>query len=241
MPKIDLTNKQFKYFKVLKKNEQRKGKNVWWDCECQCGNIFTATTTDLNKEKIKSCGCMRSQLLSEAHLQDITGQRFGNLTVLKRDFLHEQSGKKQRTYWLCKCDCGNVISVERTHLVNRQQISCGCKNSIGEFNIHKILQENNILYTSQYTNSNLKTNNNGYLRFDFAILNEDDKIIRFIEFDGIQHKEQIDFFGDFNIIQEKDKIKNEYAKSKNIPLVRIPYYKRDSITLQDLMGEQFLI
>jgi hypothetical protein len=51
MPKIDLTNKQFDYYKVLDKNieKSKNSKNIWWNCQCQCGKIFTATTTDINK------------------------------------------------------------------------------------------------------------------------------------------------------------------------------------------------
>lgn len=240
MPKIDLTNKEYKFFKVLQKNIERKGKNVWWDCQCQCGKIFTATTTDINKGVIKSCGCMKSFLLSQAHLQDLTGQKFGNLEVLKRDFEHEQHGKKNRTYWLCKCKCGNIVSVERTHLVCRTKISCGCQQSVGEYNIHQILQENNINYISQYTNSNLLTEKGGYLKFDFAIL-ENNTIIRLIEFDGVQHTNEQKYFGDFDLLKIRDQKKNEYAKINNIPLVRIPYYKRDNLTIEDLMGDQFLI
>jgi hypothetical protein len=33
---------------------------------------------------------------------DITNQKFGKLTAIKR--AESKSGK---TYWLCKCDCGN--------------------------------------------------------------------------------------------------------------------------------------
>ena len=105
--------------------------------------------------------------------------------MLKRDLNHPQNGQKKRTYWLCKCKCGNIASIERTHLVNRTKVSCGCKNSIGEYNIHKILTANNILYISQYTNSDLKTDRGGFLRFDFAILDEDQNIARLIEFDGV--------------------------------------------------------
>lgn len=68
MPKIDLTGKQYEFFKVLKRNDEKKGKNVWWDCECECGKIFTATTTDINKQTQKSCGCKKSLLNSRAHL-----------------------------------------------------------------------------------------------------------------------------------------------------------------------------
>jgi hypothetical protein len=38
-----------------------------------------------------------------------------------------------------------------------------------------------------------------------------------------------------------DKIKNNYAKEKNIPLVRIPYWERDNITLDLIMGNKYLI
>jgi hypothetical protein len=60
MPKIDLTGKTYQYYTVLERNTEKKGKNVWWNCKCQCGKIFTATTTDINRGVIKSCGCMKS-------------------------------------------------------------------------------------------------------------------------------------------------------------------------------------
>lgn len=244
MPKIDLKGKKFEYFTVIDRNEEKtkaNGKNVFWNCQCHCGKIFTGTTTDINKGKIKSCGCMKSVLLSQAHFQDITGETYGDLLVIERDFNHPQNGKKPRTYWKCQCSCGNMVSVERTHLVNRGQSSCGCKQSIGELNIGKILQENNIKYQSQYTNSDLKTDKNGYLKYDFAILNNNE-VIRLIEFDGPQHIQKENFFGSsLEIIQKRDNIKNNYAKSKSIPLVRIPYYKRDNLVLEDLMGDRFLV
>lgn len=91
MPKIDLTGKEYEYYKVIDRNEARtksSGKNVYWNCLCHCGKPFVATTTDINKQKQKSCGCMKSKLTSKAHLQDITGETFGELTVLHRDMSH---------------------------------------------------------------------------------------------------------------------------------------------------------
>jgi len=49
-------------------------------------------------------------------LIDLTGQRFGRLTVLRRDH-----GK----FWECRCDCGNTCIVNRDHL-GRDTNSCGC-------------------------------------------------------------------------------------------------------------------
>ena len=69
-------------------------------------------------------------------------------------------------------------------------------------------------------------------------------INRIIEFDGTQHNRPNDFFGGeekFLKQQENDKIKNQYALSHNIPLVRIPYSKRNTMTIEDLLGDKYLI
>ena len=41
-------------------DKSKNSKNTWWNCQCKCGKIFTATTTDINKQRAKSCGCMKS-------------------------------------------------------------------------------------------------------------------------------------------------------------------------------------
>ena len=243
MPKIDLTNKEYEYYTVISRNEERtkaNGRNVFWNCRCRCGKEFVATTTEINKQTRKSCGCMKSILASKAHLQDLTGAIFGDLEVIERDFDHPQNGQKMRTYWRCKCKCGNLVSIERTHLVNRAKVSCGCQQSIGEYNIIQLLNNANIKYKSQYTNNLLQTENSGYLRFDFAILNDADEVIRLIEFDGPQHETVDNYFDDKEIFT-RYQIKNNYAKNNNIPLIRIPYYKRDTLTLEDIMGSRFLL
>lgn len=138
--------------------------------------------------------------------------------------------KSKQTFWKCQCDCGNIISIEKGKLTSKGQSSCGCLKSIGELHINQILSTNNISYISQYTNELLKSDKEGYYKFDFALLDDNNNIIRLIEFDGINNN----YFKD-DTIQKRDNIKNKYAKDNNIPLVRIPYYKRDNITLEDLI------
>lgn len=53
---------------------------------------------------------------------DLTGQKFGYLTVLKRDTLK----KSNHAYWICQCNCGNVVSVRGTLLRKGVTKSCGC-------------------------------------------------------------------------------------------------------------------
>jgi hypothetical protein len=66
-------------------------------------------------------------------LIDLTGQRFGKLVVIKRDI------SKSGTYWICKCDCGNVCSVRRDQLTKAKNPKkcCGCDISrrISESNL----------------------------------------------------------------------------------------------------------
>ena len=53
---------------------------------------------------------------------DITGQKFNKLTAIER----AGKDKTGRALWLCKCDCGNMISVNITDLRTGRRKSCGC-------------------------------------------------------------------------------------------------------------------
>lgn len=53
--------------------------------------------------------------------QDLTGKRFGRLTVLKK-----APSKNKKSYWLCRCECGNEKIVEDSHLKSGHTKSCGC-------------------------------------------------------------------------------------------------------------------
>ena len=52
---------------------------------------------------------------------DLTGQRFGKLTVIGVD-----DRNTRKTYFYCQCDCGNVKSVRSDSLLCGAIRSCGC-------------------------------------------------------------------------------------------------------------------
>lgn len=62
-----------------------------------------------------------------AQRQDMTGRRFGKLTVIEPadDYISPQGYHYAR--WVCKCDCGNVITTRGDGLRNGTTGSCGCK------------------------------------------------------------------------------------------------------------------
>ena len=211
--------------------------NAMWKCKCECGNECIRSTKVLTKPGIHSCGCYNKEQITNLNKKDLIGQRFGKLTVIEET----PQRKFENIIWKCQCDCGNICYIPTNSLTTGNTSSCGCIiSSIGEKNIEKILKENNILYIKQYTNSELKLK-----RYDFAIQNSNNQIIRLIEFDGQQH--YTDNSGIWNSpeslkqIQERDKMKNQYALEHNIPLVRIPYWKRDNITLDMILGNQYLV
>lgn len=67
--------------------------------------------------------------------QDLTGQKFNKLLVLKQ--VRKNKGK---TYWLCKCDCGKETIVEGYKLKTGHIRSCGCLQR--EINIKRLTTHN---------------------------------------------------------------------------------------------------
>lgn len=55
-------------------------------------------------------------------LIDLTGQRFGRLTVLSRNGVAKDGG----IIWTCKCGCGQIVSVKSGNLRSGHSNSCGC-------------------------------------------------------------------------------------------------------------------
>lgn len=57
--------------------------------------------------------------------EDLTGQKFGRLTVIEPT---EKKNKDGRRIWKCQCDCGNIKYTTCQNLKRGHCTSCGCKN-----------------------------------------------------------------------------------------------------------------
>lgn len=60
--------------------------------------------------------------MTPSNFEDLTGCKFGRLTVVQR----AKSAKGWRTRWLCRCDCGKEVIVDRGNLKSSHTKSCGC-------------------------------------------------------------------------------------------------------------------
>lgn len=225
---IDLTGQTFGMLTVLRRGENAKDGHAKWICQCACENhtIIEVNSNQLKKGNTKSCGCLRGK--NEKYYKDLTNQKFGKLTA--KEMVGSASKSK---LWRCECDCGNKeFFTTAHHLLSGNTKSCGCLKSTGELNIQNLLIENQIHFEREKIFKDL-----GLYRFDFYL----PKYNRLIEFDGEQHFKQNIFFDNLEEIQKRDQEKNEWAKENNVPLVRIPYWERDNITLDMILGDKYLV
>ena len=231
----DETGKRYGKLTVLYRTEDLRKGEARWHCKCDCGNECDVSGVHLRNGSVQSCGCKRY----ESHNGiDETGKRYGKLTVLYRS---KDKSDGTHIFWHCRCDCGNECDINGSYLRSGVSTNCGCERSVGEAKITKILKENNINFKREYTFPDLLGDGGGRLRFDFGILNDKNELLYLIEYDGIQHFEPNCFGYDeenFNILKKYDKIKDEYCKSNNIYLIRIPYTKLKDLSLNDLIRKE---
>ena len=114
----EYTGYKFNMLTVLDEYESRNGR-IYWHCKCDCGNDTWVSAGNLTSGQVKSCGCLSNRC--NRSLEDLTGQTFGNLTVLKLD-----STINNRRMWSCQCLCGNKTLVSTTDLHTGKVKSCGC-------------------------------------------------------------------------------------------------------------------
>ena len=217
----DLTGKKIGRWTVL---EQVPNNNdfVMWKCQCECGEVRNIFSNSLLNGVSKSCGCYKADRAHELNFNDLTGKKFGMLKVIERveDYVSPNGSKATR--WLCDCECGNRATFIGGNLTSGTIKSCGClKESNGEYYIRVFLESCNIDFIQQYKFSDCR--NKLPLPFDFYLPQQN----ICIEYDGQQHFEVVDFFGGkngFEYRKNNDRIKNNYCKSHNIKLLRIPYY-----------------
>lgn len=233
----DYSNKICGCWQVIERdmNPKSKSHETFWRSKCLiCGNIASVRKGNLDKNP-KYCNNCKG--LSTRSWK--VGDRFGKLVIIDR-------GKccGNHSYVKVQCDCNSEpFEVRLDHLKGQNHsktISCGCTSeSSGEIKIRQILESMNINFQTQYR----ITNENGELMvFDFAIF-KNGKVVKFIEFNGQQHYQPIEFFGGeetFELQKARDARKTEYCSAHAINLQWVPYYDYDSINSDYLNLKKYL-
>lgn len=217
-----------------KTNQKDNSGKFYYSCTCKCGKTnILVVSSDLKTGHTKSCGCQKYKY-------------YKNETINNRLILNiypdtkVSSAKNRSHYYLCKCLlCNREYITAGTSLSVTS--SCGCLNSKGELEIIRLLEANNINYKYQYSVPELPRQ-----RFDFAILDKDNNLFCLLEFDGEQHYESNIKNNGWNTkehflyVQQHDLEKDNYAKQHNIPIIRIPYWKRGKLSLEVIFDKTLL-
>lgn len=109
---------------VIRLPEEEAAKSISsrkWFCRCDCGTERLVLERALLYGGSESCGCLRKERAAESVSHDLTGQTFGNLTVLGRS---ERQTKNGGIRWHCSCSCGNTYDVQGTLLVTGKRTHC---------------------------------------------------------------------------------------------------------------------
>lgn len=218
---------------VIGEAEKESNGQLRYKCQCDCGNIIITRGTRLRNGEKKSCGkCIYKNY---NNFEDLTGKRFGKLTVLG----YVGQRKDRHSLWKCQCDCGVIKNISGNNLRSGKTKSCNCLgDSKEESFIRFFLEKNNIKYVKEYSFPDFKTQKGGYPRFDFAIFSKND-LYCLIEYQGEQHyKVYSSDFGTY-VREVTDKLKKEYCKEKNIPLYEIKYNEDIQQKLQEILKPLF--
>jgi len=189
-----------------------------------CGVVFNATPNNVISKSSRCPRCVGNNVKKDTEqfkkeVFNIVGEEY---VVLGRYVTNKTKIDIEHRV------CGHVYKVQPDKFLRGRRCP-NCKSSHGELAIRDFLDEHGVLYEREYRFDDCKSIRS--LPFDFVVIHN--KIVKLaIEFDGEQHFIEKEFYGGRDYlegIKERDAIKDEYCKRNNIPLLRIPYYKFDSI------------
>lgn len=170
------------------------------------------------------------------NMKDISGMKSGFLVAIEPTEKRIICGRNSRVVWKCLCNNPEhetpvICEATTTDIITGHKVSCGCINSKGEMAIINLLTQNNIFYEKEKKFEGCKSKKGYFYRFDFYV---DNKYL--IEFDGKQHysDNQVGWGESLNDIKERDADKTKWCKFNNIPLIRIPYWHLNNLTIEDL-------
>lgn len=116
---LNLSGKKINHLTMIKPLSSTK-QGIKWLCQCDCGNKVIALAKKITYGRKKSCVTCALKERGRKKRIDLTGQKFGRLTVLSLNRMEKGS------YWNCLCDCGEKRINYIGDLRSGHTTSCGC-------------------------------------------------------------------------------------------------------------------
>lgn len=103
-----------------------KEKRRRYSCVCECGTIKNYDIQKLKRGHTSSCGCLKKVTVN-------VGDVFGQLVVVR--VCTEEEKPRSGSFYLCRCDCGNLSIKHATDLKTQRVKSCGKKECKKKFSL----------------------------------------------------------------------------------------------------------
>lgn len=210
---------------LLKRNivllDDFNGTNNKYNFKCSKGHTWKAAFISVYYQGNGCAECSKTKKLTQE--EAVNNSKESGFELLSK-FSNTSS------HYNFKCSKGHIFKSSYTNVVHGGWGCNVCKESKGERKIRLTLDKYDISYKKEYTI--------GKYRYDFYLTEYN----TFIEYDGIQHYEPVDFFGgldEFNKCKERDSIKDQIADKGNIKMIRIPYY--EYINIDNIIKTKIII
>ena len=116
---VDITGRVFgKLTAIAPADKKTHYGTRYWLCECECGQKKEIQKRSLIRGYTKSC--------NECNNVGMQGKTFGKYTIIGKKAVK----RKNRTAWLCRCECGTENYVALADLKNGNSKSCGCIHTL---------------------------------------------------------------------------------------------------------------
>lgn len=120
---LEITGRKFHRLTAIKPVGRNRDRAIVWEFKCDCGALTNISATRVIRGLSKSCGCQTIDSAKALAPLQLVGLRFGRLCVVSRN----GSNKHRSALWLCRCDCGNTVTVPSASLTKGVTQSCGCR------------------------------------------------------------------------------------------------------------------
>ena len=192
------------------------------ECQCQIDNYIWSATHDslLSGKGCPKCG---------GHVPKTTEEFINQLKNINPNIniIGEYVNAKTKIKCCCLID-GNIWYANPTKLLMGNGCPI-CNSSKGEKKCADYFIAKNISYIPQFEYSDLLGIRGKTLKFDFAITDNNKKILGLVEYDGEFHYKKQYYNDSYEVGQIHDAKKNHYCYVHNIPLLRIPYWEYNNI------------
>lgn len=198
-----------------------------------CGKPFVKKRCFATESCSPKCGSAALKLSHEEYYVKFSNIHKGKIVPITKYTLTTEP----MTVYCLDCQKTTTANAEK-FIDSAKPRSCSyCKRtrSTGEEVVAQWLDNNGKKYRREFMDDELF--NEKPLRFDFAVLGDDDEVVALIEYNGRQHYEPVEQFGgevSFQRQKDNDMAKRQYALSKSIELIEINH--KDKYRIKEILN-----